>query len=521
MKVKVKKKKEPKNDFNVIIKTKRKSLVKQKKVKRQKFISRMIKKSIILILLLSIIILSYILPKEIFGPFNKSNISFQFFPSEIYFYFNKSQNIPNKLYLLPKFEQNINQSVNNSNNITINPYYDNYQLVAHRGGIGAPDNTLVAFNKAIERGFHMLECDIVFTKDDIPIVFHDTKIVFSNNRKGIPVSSLKYAEMSNYDFSILFPEYPEYKNEKIPTLKEFLFLIKEKGIIAEFDLTKISHTFKQLKIIYSIVNELDMKGSVVFTGYKDQLSKLSEIDNNIIISISNTFNLKTMKQYEQFAKSFVRATFSCNKDWVNNEMLEFSLESGIPIKVWTLEDKDRAIELFKKGVKHILSDSIMPFDYPKPIKIDLKKPNILLICETKRLKTKCSVTPETQKYFEKNKEYSLYYEDSNELKKFITEEENTIKYLSGEGKNINTPEQIENSVIDGKKPFILTMTKPIGKDRKVKGKIAPEKEIVSEDFIFDILCKGEGNENIKCHLVNKKGKLKTHLNYVLANFEII
>ena len=63
-------------------------------------------------------------------------------------------------------------------------------VIAHRGvwGPGGPaDNTLEAFEAAIELGADMIELDVRRTRDGRLIVFHDARV------KTVPISSLRYA----------------------------------------------------------------------------------------------------------------------------------------------------------------------------------------------------------------------------------------------------------------------------------------------------------------------------------------
>jgi glycerophosphoryl diester phosphodiesterase len=62
-------------------------------------------------------------------------------------------------------------------------------VIAHRGvwGPGGPaDNTLEAFEAAIELGADMIELDVRRTRDGHLIVFHDARV------KTVPISSLRY-----------------------------------------------------------------------------------------------------------------------------------------------------------------------------------------------------------------------------------------------------------------------------------------------------------------------------------------
>ena len=50
-------------------------------------------------------------------------------------------------------------------------------LVAHRGlQADYPENTILGFNKAIEQGAKFIELDIQFSKDCLPVIYHDSDL---------------------------------------------------------------------------------------------------------------------------------------------------------------------------------------------------------------------------------------------------------------------------------------------------------------------------------------------------------
>ena len=66
-------------------------------------------------------------------------------------------------------------------------------MIAHRGawGAGVPENSLAAFERAIDLGADMIEFDVRRTRDRELIVFHDAELA------GAPVASLSRSEIEN------------------------------------------------------------------------------------------------------------------------------------------------------------------------------------------------------------------------------------------------------------------------------------------------------------------------------------
>ena len=59
------------------------------------------------------------------------------------------------------------------------------QLVAHRGNaLEFPENTLAAFESALQLGAHWLELDVQLSSDHVPIVIHDHLLLRTTGLAG-------------------------------------------------------------------------------------------------------------------------------------------------------------------------------------------------------------------------------------------------------------------------------------------------------------------------------------------------
>ena len=96
--------------------------------------------------------------------------------------------------------------------------------IAHRGFSGKyPENTNIAFARAIELGADMIELDVTLSKDKIPVVIHDDTLERTSNGKGkvrnVPLEKLKQLDFGSWMHS-------NFSEERIPTLEEVLKIIK-------------------------------------------------------------------------------------------------------------------------------------------------------------------------------------------------------------------------------------------------------------------------------------------------------
>ena len=104
---------------------------------------------------------------------------------------------------------------------------------AHRGASGyVPENTLDAFQKAVEMGADGIELDVQMTKDGELVVIHDETIDRVSDGKGW-VKDYTYAELKKFNFN---KTHPEYEREEIPTLEQVYLLIKPTNLMINVEI---------------------------------------------------------------------------------------------------------------------------------------------------------------------------------------------------------------------------------------------------------------------------------------------
>jgi glycerophosphoryl diester phosphodiesterase len=102
----------------------------------------------------------------------------------------------------------------------------------HRGARALrPENTIPAFEYAIQAGADVLEMDVAVTKDNVLVISHDPHInaeICTGPHPGIAIHELTLAELRQYDCGALknphFPRQQPVPGTRIPTLDEVLSL---------------------------------------------------------------------------------------------------------------------------------------------------------------------------------------------------------------------------------------------------------------------------------------------------------
>ena len=101
------------------------------------------------------------------------------------------------------------------------------KVIAHRGGgILAPENTLAGIRAGLALGFHAIEFDVMLARDDGPILMHDPQLGRTVAGSG-NVFDYSAAELAALDAGSWLD--PKFRGEPVPGLREVLeFCIAER-----------------------------------------------------------------------------------------------------------------------------------------------------------------------------------------------------------------------------------------------------------------------------------------------------
>ena len=102
-------------------------------------------------------------------------------------------------------------------------------IIGHRGYHAKyPENTLAAFEAAIEAGVDMIELDVMLSRDRKLVVIHDAILDRTTNGKG-PVADLTLAELKQLDAGSWFDS--QFTDQQIPGLFEVLDLVNDRTYV--------------------------------------------------------------------------------------------------------------------------------------------------------------------------------------------------------------------------------------------------------------------------------------------------
>jgi glycerophosphoryl diester phosphodiesterase len=139
-----------------------------------------------------------------------------------------------------------------------------FMVIAHRGASSyAPENTLAAFDLALEMGVRHIELDVDLTSDGHIVVIHDHTVDRTTNGSG-PVTSHALEALRGFDAGSWFGA--QFAGERIPTFDGVL--ARYKGRIHIHTEIK-GHSPSLSQRTADLIRKHGMEGEVTITSFQD------------------------------------------------------------------------------------------------------------------------------------------------------------------------------------------------------------------------------------------------------------
>ena len=211
--------------------------------------------------------------------------------------------------------------------------------IGHRGARAyEPENTLASFRYAVELGVDAIEVDVRKTRDNELVVIHNADVNKTTDGNG-PVNSFTLKEIKKFVSD---------KGEQIPTLEEVLDAMARR--------VKILIELKELGTEEELINLIRRKKLlnrvIVISFHKDVLRKVRELDEEVSIGLIYVRHKNPIKVALELKAEYLLSLYR----FTHSSNIKKAHEAGLKVIVWTINDKDEAIEYKKKGVDGIATD---------------------------------------------------------------------------------------------------------------------------------------------------------------------
>ena len=231
-------------------------------------------------------------------------------------------------------------------------------VLAHRGANKvAPQNTLPAFQKAIDFNADGLETDVHLCMDGHIVICHNYTIDETSNGTG-RIDEMTLSQLKGFDFGSYFGD--EFKGVSLPTLPELLDLTKSMKLIN----IEIKPPQKDCDLVKKVVEAIHEYGivenSIVSCFDPECIRLVKEFDKNVktgLLYEDNELGNEIMTfGVAKFCKQLnADAAHPHRKLITHKEVIELH-NLGIAVNPWTVNKEDEIIKFVNWGCDALISD---------------------------------------------------------------------------------------------------------------------------------------------------------------------
>ncbi len=227
--------------------------------------------------------------------------------------------------------------------------------LAHRGARAvAPQNTLAAFERAVDLGADGIELDVRLSADGVPVVIHDATVDATTDGRG-RVAAMTLAQLKRLDAGAWFDA--AFAGERVPTLEEVLEAFADRLLL-----------------------NLELKSA----GLRDDaleravaaLIERHEMSERVLVSCFNPLALRRIKQLDPHLPvgllSAAETSFALRRRWsasiaphearhpehtiVDADYIAWARQHGYRVVTWTVDEPDEMRRLIDLGVDGIITN---------------------------------------------------------------------------------------------------------------------------------------------------------------------
>ena len=211
------------------------------------------------------------------------------------------------------------------------------KIIAHRGFSGVyPENTMLAFRKAIEIGADGIELDVHLSKDGQVMIIHDEALKRTTGLDGV-ISDDTSAELEK--ISAGKTKNDEFGFTPIPSLEEYLaFMAEHRDKITNIELKTAPVYYPEIEEkTLELVRKFDLEKNIIYSSFNwlsiERMQRLGTISETGLL-------FSGMKLYNQahIIKSLGINYFHPDFNDLTDEIVKSYLDNKVGLNVWTVNE---------------------------------------------------------------------------------------------------------------------------------------------------------------------------------------
>jgi glycerophosphoryl diester phosphodiesterase len=224
-------------------------------------------------------------------------------------------------------------------------------VIAHRGASGhAPENTMVAFRRAVELGARFIETDLQMTRDARFVAMHDFTVERTTNGRG-HVRDLTLAEIAELDAGKWFDR--AFMGEHVPTLEQVLDFARDADILLYLEIKYEVAYGLHHSLAAELASKNDTARVVLLSFDPATLDGIRQFDRTLmtglLVEAPHPDSVK-------LAIGVGARQFCPRADLITPELVAEAHASDLHVATWTANKPDQMRRLINAGVDGVMTD---------------------------------------------------------------------------------------------------------------------------------------------------------------------
>ncbi len=230
--------------------------------------------------------------------------------------------------------------------------WERTMVAAHRGASGyAPENTLAAYNLAVEMGADAIELDVHLSKEGVPVIIHDHRLERTTSGKGL-VQDHSLRDLRSLDTGSWFDS--KFSSERMLTMEEVLHWARGRiCLLIEIKNNPMKYRDIASKVL-GLIQRHGMAGHVEIFSFDHGLVKeVKAMRPDILAGVCYAADPVSHADLALKASADV---VHPNFAYCTPEAVSEAHSNGLFVTTWTVNDTEAARRLVELGVDCIKTD---------------------------------------------------------------------------------------------------------------------------------------------------------------------
>lgn len=224
------------------------------------------------------------------------------------------------------------------------------RLIAHRGqSADYPDNTLSAFQAALDSGFTEVECDVQQTGDKVLILCHDLDL---NEIAGSDKSfrDSEYAELASLDVGSWFD--PKFSHERLAKFEDLLKLLPD-SVELHVDLKQVEPPYEGIEERVVEATRHRLATTTFASKSADAMRRFRALGADLRLGFQP--NITPMDESFEIGRELKIESLRLNKDRVDEEWMSRAAAEDWDVYVYSVSKPEVYRRLEELGVHRIFT----------------------------------------------------------------------------------------------------------------------------------------------------------------------